>query len=242
MNLPNKLSIFRIVLVPFIMFFYLAPWIPYGIGKALAIVLFIVAALTDLFDGNIARKKGLVTDLGKLLDPIADKMLITCSLFLIVFDQTIAFPWGIIALTVLFTRDCIVNGVRQVAATKGVAVAAEWSGKLKAILAYIYIPWFMFVAILNVFADVAGMDIAITVFSVIGYIVMAAATIVTAWSAIDYPLKNKAVILGDDTKKENEHKQDDLEVIEEQVTKDDETAINEENNGEEAGKEDHDSQ
>ncbi len=205
MNLPNKLSIFRIMLVPFIMFFYLAPFIPYGIGKILAIVLFIVAALTDLFDGNIARKNGLVTDLGKLLDPIADKMLITCSLFLVVFDQTIAFPWGIIALTILFARDCVVNGVRQIAATKGVAVAAEWSGKLKAILAYIYIPWFMFIAVLNVFGDVSGMDTAILVFEIIGYIVMAAATIVTAWSAIDYPLKNKAVIFTDN-KKDNEIK------------------------------------
>ena len=194
MNLPNKLSILRICLVPFIMFFYLAPFIPYG--KIIAIALFIVAAVTDLFDGKIARKNGLVTDLGKLLDPIADKMLITCSLFLIVFDLTIAHPWGIIALTVLFTRDCIVNGVRQIAATKGVAVAAEKSGKIKAILAYIYIPFFMFIAQLNIsIVDFAAYDTVITIFYVIGYILLAAATIVTAWSAIDYPLKNKDLIL-----------------------------------------------
>ena len=200
MNLPNKLSIIRICLVPFIMFFYLAPFIPYG--KFIAIVLFIVAAVTDLFDGKIARKNGLVTDLGKLLDPIADKMLITCSLFLIVFDQTIAFPWGLIALTVLFTRDCIVNGVRQIAATKGVAVAAEKSGKIKAILAYIYIPFFMFIAELKgLIAGVEAYDVVMTVFYVIGYIILAAATIVTAWSAIDYPLKNRDLIM---PKKEQE--------------------------------------
>ena len=200
MNLPNKLSIIRICLVPFVMFFYLAPFIPYG--KIIAIVLFIVAAVTDLFDGKIARKNGLVTDLGKLLDPIADKMLITCSLFLIVFDLTIAHPWGIIALTILFTRDCIVNGVRQIAATKGVAVAAEKSGKIKAILAYIYIPFFMFIAQLKIsLAGLAAYDTVMTVFYVIGYIMLAAATIVTAWSAIDYPLKNKALIL---PKKETE--------------------------------------
>lgn len=200
MNLPNKLSIIRICLVPFVMFFYLAPFIPYG--KIIAIVLFIVAAVTDLFDGKIARKNGLVTDLGKLLDPIADKMLITCSLFLIVFDLTIAHPWGIIALTILFTRDCIVNGVRQIAATKGVAVAAEKSGKIKAILAYIYIPFFMFIAQLKIsLAGLAAYDTVMTVFYVIGYIMLAAATIVTAWSAIDYPLKNKELIL---PKKETE--------------------------------------
>ena len=227
MNLPNKLSIIRICLVPFVMFFYLAPFIPYG--KIIAIVLFIVAAVTDLFDGKIARKNGLVTDLGKLLDPIADKMLITCSLFLIVFDLTIAHPWGIIALTILFTRDCIVNGVRQIAATKGVAVAAEKSGKIKAILAYIYIPFFMFIAQLKIsLAGLAAYDTVMTVFYVIGYIMLAAATIVTAWSAIDYPLKNKELILpkkGTETAKEqiNDTKQTELQDQEIETTDNQET-------------------
>ena len=227
MNLPNKLSIIRICLVPFVMFFYLAPFIPYG--KIIAIVLFIVAAVTDLFDGKIARKNGLVTDLGKLLDPIADKMLITCSLFLIVFDLTIAHPWGIIALTILFTRDCIVNGVRQIAATKGVAVAAEKSGKIKAILAYIYIPFFMFIAQLKIsLAGLAAYDTVMTVFYVIGYIILAAATIVTAWSAIDYPLKNKELILpkkGTETVKEqtNDTKETELQDQEIETTDNQET-------------------
>lgn len=227
MNLPNKLSIIRICLVPFVMFFYLAPFIPYG--KIIAIVLFIVAAVTDLFDGKIARKNGLVTDLGKLLDPIADKMLITCSLFLIVFDLTIAHPWGIIALTILFTRDCIVNGVRQIAATKGVAVAAEKSGKIKAILAYIYIPFFMFIAQLKIsLAGLAAYDTVMTVFYVIGYIMLAAATIVTAWSAIDYPLKNKELILpkkGTETVKEqtNDTKETELQDQEIETTDNQET-------------------
>ncbi len=227
MNLPNKLSIIRICLVPFVMFFYLAPFIPYG--KIIAIVLFIVAAVTDLFDGKIARKNGLVTDLGKLLDPIADKMLITCSLFLIVFDLTIAHPWGIIALTILFTRDCIVNGVRQIAATKGVAVAAEKSGKIKAILAYIYIPFFMFIAQLKIsLAGLAAYDTVMTVFYVIGYIMLAAATIVTAWSAIDYPLKNKELILpkkGTETAKEqtNDTKETELQDQEIETTDNQET-------------------
>lgn len=200
MNLPNKLSFLRIILVPFIMFFYLATFIPYGIGKIVAIMLFIVAALTDLFDGKIARKNGLVTDLGKLLDPIADKMLITCSLFVIVLDGTIAHPWGIIALTILFTRDCIVNGIRQIAATKGVVVAAVWSGKIKAILAYTYIPMFMLLAQLHilqagVWAGSQVFDTIVLIFSILAYIVLTAGTLVTAWSAIDYTLKNKSVIM-----------------------------------------------
>ncbi len=194
MNLPNKLSMMRICLVPLIMFFYLATFIPYG--KFVAVVLFIWAALTDLYDGKIARSRGLVTDLGKLLDPIADKMLITCSLFVIVLDGAIAHPWGIIALTVMFTRDTIINAIRQVAATKGVVVAAVWSGKIKAILAYTYIPMFMFIS-QGVFANTgyAVCDIINTVLTVIAYVVMGAGTLVTAWSAIDYSLKNKFVFM-----------------------------------------------
>ncbi len=194
MNLPNKLSFMRICLVPLIMFFYLATFIPYG--KCIAVVLFIWAALTDLYDGKIARSKGLVTDLGKLLDPIADKMLITCSLFIIVLDGAIAHPWGIIALTVMFTRDTIINAIRQVAATKGVVVAAVWSGKIKAILAYTYIPMFMFIS-QGIFANTGYVicDVINTVLTVIAYIVLGAGTIVTAWSAVDYSLKNKFVFI-----------------------------------------------
>lgn len=236
MNLPNKLSILRIVLVPLIMFFYLATFIPYG--KIVAIVLFIAAALTDMFDGKIARKKGLVTDLGKLLDPIADKMLITLSLLVVVIDGTIAHPWGIIAFSILFTRDCIVNGVRQVAALNGVAVAASWSGKVKAILAYIYIPMFMFLAQLNIlgyemFAGSAIFDTITLVFSILCYVVMGAATLITAYSAVDYVVRNKAVILPNETTKDEE-KEEKIE----QVKADEIVEENEKQEAENAEKED----
>ena len=89
MNLPNKLTLLRIILIPFMMFFYLADFIPYGIGKIVAIVIFILASLTDLLDGKIARKYNLVTDLGKFLDPIADKLL-TATAFLLIL-QTAQF-------------------------------------------------------------------------------------------------------------------------------------------------------
>lgn len=228
MNLPNKLSFLRIILVPLIMFFYLATFIPFG--KVVAIVLFIVAALTDLFDGKIARARGLVTDLGKLLDPIADKMLITCSLFLIVLDGTIAHPWGIIALTILFTRDCIVNGIRQIAATKGVVVAAVWSGKIKAILAYTYLPMFMLLAQFHILQSdmLAGsqvFDTIVLIFSILCYIVLAAGTLVTAWSAIDYTLKNKSVIMPKPEEKqaeENSQEEDKVEAVEEEKSGDNE--------------------
>ena len=101
MNLPNKLTVLRMVLIPFVMFFYLATFIPYGIGKIVALVIFIVAALTDLLDGKIARKHNLVTNLGKFLDPIADKILTASVLFMLMADGTIPAPWGVIVVSIM---------------------------------------------------------------------------------------------------------------------------------------------
>ena len=193
MNLPNKLSFFRICLVPIMMFLYLATFIPYG--KIIAVVIFIIAAITDHYDGKIARQRNLVTDLGKLLDPLADKLLYTCALFLVVADGTILAPWGIIALTILFARDSLVNGIRQVAASKGVVVAAVWSGKLKAILNYIYIPMFMFISqgvLQN--TGLPALDIVNQVLIITAYVMMGIATIVTLYSGVDYLIKNKSIL------------------------------------------------
>lgn len=193
MNLPNKLTFLRIFLVPLLMFFYLATFIPYG--KVIAVVIFIGAAITDHFDGKLARKHGLVTDLGKLLDPLADKMLYTCAFFLIIADGTVASPWGVIALSILFVRDSLVNGIRQIAASKGVVVAADFSGKLKAVLTYIYVPMFMFIS-QGIFVDTGyvACDIINQILVIAAYIVMGVATVVTIWSGVDYCIKNKDVI------------------------------------------------
>lgn len=200
MNLPNKLSFLRICLVPIMMFFYLASFIPYG--KVIAVVLFLIAGLTDLFDGKIARKRGLVTDLGKLLDPIADKMLYTCAFFLIIADGTVAEPWGIIALSILFVRDTLINGVRQVAASKGLVLAAGKSGKLKAFLTDIYIPLFMFIS-QGIFVDtgIYACDVINEILVVCAYVVMGVATLVTIYSGVEYCVKNKLIFA--ETPKEN---------------------------------------
>jgi len=191
MNTPNKLSMLRIILVPIMMFFYLAtfmdPW-----GKFIAVALFIVAALTDLLDGKIARKTNQVTDLGKLLDPIADKLLYNCGLLLVVVDGTIPAPYGIIGLAILLFRDFIINGIRQVAATKGVVVAAVWSGKLKAIFHYIHIPMFMTLAGTSKFLG-AFWVIFNQVLFIVALVVFAVATAITIWSVFDYYIKNKKV-------------------------------------------------
>ena len=194
MNTPNKLSFLRIILVPLIFLFYLLPIDPYG--KFIAVALFILAALTDQLDGHLARKNNQVTDLGKLLDPMADKLLYCGCMFLIVVDGTIAHPWGIIGLFIIFARDTLINGIRQVAATKGVVVAAVLSGKLKAIFAYICIPLFMF------FAGLSTIALAADWFTVLknvvlwsAYVMYAITIFVTIWSAIDYTVKNRSVFV-----------------------------------------------
>ena len=194
MNLPNKLSILRIILVPVLMFFYLASFIPYG--KILAILVFIAAAITDLYDGKIARKTGQVTDLGKLLDPVADKLLYTCSLLLIVADGTIAAPFGIIFFTIIFLRDSIVNGLRQIAAAKGVVIAAGMSGKIKSVIIFVAIPLFMFIS-QGIFSNTgsAVCDIINQILIVVAYTVMVAGVLVTLWSGVDYMLRNKNVFM-----------------------------------------------
>ena len=192
MNLPNKLSIIRIVLVPIMMFFYLADFIPYGIGKYLAAIIFLIAAFTDRLDGKIARERNQVTDLGKLLDPIADKMLLTCGLLLIVVDHTIMAPLGIIGLAILIARDTLVNALRQIGTTKGIVFAAPLSGKLKAIFHYIYIPIFMVLAGFTA-VGVTGLiwTTLFKIFEVRAYFVFGVATAITIWSAIDYSIRNK---------------------------------------------------
>lgn len=193
MNLPNKLSILRIILVPIMMFFYLAtfldPW-----GKIVAGVIFIIAAITDRLDGQIARKTGQITDLGKLLDPIADRLLYNCGLLLVVADGTIPVPYGIIGLAILLFRDFIIDGIRQVAASRGIVVAAAWSGKIKAILHYTHIPMFIFLAGTKFFSG-EFWAIFNQVLFIIALVVFVAATIVTIWSIIDYYVRNKEVFV-----------------------------------------------
>ena len=148
MNLPNKLTVMRICLIPFVMFFYLANFIPYGIGKIVALAIFIVAALTDLLDGKIARKHNLVTNLGKFLDPIADKILTSTVLFMLIADGTIPAPWGVIVVSIIIAREFMVSGLRLVTAGEGVVVAAGIWGKLKTAFTMVAIVVILIFAVL----------------------------------------------------------------------------------------------
>lgn len=193
MNLPNKLTVARIVMIPFMMFFYLADFIPYGIGKLVALAIFILASFTDMLDGQIARKRNLVTNLGKFLDPIADKILTSAVIFLIIADGTIPAPWGVIVVTIIIAREFIVATLRMQAASKGVVVAADMWGKVKTVVQMVALPICMLLAYVNRLA-VIGWNIpnALTLtMQILAYISIGLATILTVISGINYVVKNK---------------------------------------------------
>lgn len=126
MNLPNKLTLSRIILVPF---FVAALLINFPFHTAIATVIFIVATLTDMFDGKIARSRGLITDFGKFADPLADKILVLSAL--LCFVQT---GWcDCIAVIIVLFREFAVTSIRLIAASKGKVVAANIFGKIKTV-------------------------------------------------------------------------------------------------------------
>ena len=121
MNLPNKLTVLRMILVPVFMAVLLL-W-----NKWVALAIFIIASLTDLADGKIARAKGLVTDFGKFMDPLADKLLVISAM--VIFEEQGTMPAWV--CMVVIARELAVSGLRMVAASNGVVMAAGWSGKIK---------------------------------------------------------------------------------------------------------------
>ncbi|MDR3051172.1 MAG: CDP-diacylglycerol--glycerol-3-phosphate 3-phosphatidyltransferase [Oscillospiraceae bacterium] len=139
MNLPNKLTLLRVALVPLYLLLL-------GLGatwcRVLALLVFVVAALTDLFDGRIARAAGLVTNFGKFMDPIADKLLVIPALVLMV-QMAIVPAWMCI---IFVAREFIISGLRLIAASRGTVIAAGVWGKLKTVaqlvaVALLTVPW-----------------------------------------------------------------------------------------------------
>ena len=151
MNTPNKITLSRLLLIPLIVFFYLATFIPYA--RLVAAILFVIAALTDFVDGRIARKTNQVTDLGKFFDAIADKVLTMTGFILIIavpITGTAPVVWpswlGVVCVVVMLAREFIISALRQLAASKGKVLAADMSGKIKATLQFVAIVLYMFYA------------------------------------------------------------------------------------------------
>lgn len=201
MNLPNKLSLMRIILVPFILLFMLPIHIgsfePSGwnvficeYGMIIAAVLFVIASVTDLFDGKIARKYNLITNLGKFLDPLADKMLVICILIALVDLGRISSIW----VCIIIVREFAVSGIRMLASAKGVVIAAKMIGKIKTVTQMVAISYLMFETLLIKIIDAASScdlaDITEGV-QVVGNVLLIISVIMTIISGVDYLLKNK---------------------------------------------------
>ena len=174
MNLPNKLTRFRVILIPFFLVFLLVPGIPAGNWIALGI--FIVASLTDLLDGKIARKYNLVTNFGKFMDPLADKLLV-CSAMICMIPLGKLQAWFVI---VIIAREFIISGFRLVAADNDIVIAASYWGKFKTVSQ-------MFMLILLI-ADLGG------AFNMVAQVLIWVSLVLTIVSLIDYIAKNVQVL------------------------------------------------
>ena len=192
MNLPNKLSLSRIILIPFFIFFYLAEFIPFG--KILAIVIFVIASITDMLDGKIARKYNLVTNLGKLLDPIADKLLVVSGLLLVVVDYTIPHPAGVIIAIIIIGRELLISAFRQIAASKNFVMAADVYGKLKTITQVIALPLLFLLSYLTYNVNID--ETFLLVVKIFAFVMIGIATLLTILSGANYIIRNREVLKG----------------------------------------------
>lgn len=191
MNLPNKLSLIRICMIPvFVVVFYLDA-IPYN--EAIAAAIFAVAALTDFLDGYLARKNGLVTNLGKFLDPIADKVLVSTAFILMLTQYEIFglfgygfYVAGAVCVCLILARELIISAFRQIAAANGVVLAADMLGKIK--------TNFQDYCVVILIASAAFTGTAQTVLSVIGLSLFAIAVLFTVLSGVSYITKNPDVL------------------------------------------------
>ena len=204
MNLPNKISLSRIMLIPvFVAVFFLDGILPFAYG--IAAIIFAVAACTDFIDGKIARSRGLVTNLGKFLDPIADKVLVSTAMILILtMNNSLFMPLGnmakgiyiatAICICIIMARELIISAFRQIAAANGVIMAAEKLGKYKTACQDVAI--FMLILAGGI-ADITPIEYAVPwgiYVTWFGLALFAVATILTIWSGISYVLKNKQVL------------------------------------------------
>ena len=173
-------------MIPFIMLFYLVPMFPYC--KVVALALFLLASFTDMLDGKIARKYNLITNFGKFLDPIADKLLTSTVLFMIVADGTVNMYFGVITLTIVIGREFMVAALRQLAATKGVVIAADKLGKYKTVSQMVALTGFLLYSLLMTEIGVCTFN---TVLMWVCNVFLGVSVLLTIISGINYMTKNK---------------------------------------------------
>lgn len=182
MNLPNKLTILRTILVPVFIICYVIPFVP--CNEYIAAGIFIFASLTDFFDGYLARKHNLITNFGKFMDPLADKMLVNSALIcMLVIPGNPVKLWVVI---IIIMRDFIINGFRLVASDNNVVIAADYWGKVKTTVQMIMII-------------VVILDFDNVFFNILEQILIYASVILTVLSLIDCLYKNRHVLSDDNT-------------------------------------------
>ena len=194
MNLPNKISIVRICMIPvFVALFF----VDFPFSHAVSAAVFALAALTDALDGHIARSRNLVTNLGKFLDPIADKVLVATAMILLLTMKNSLFEafgnaseWAYIAtavaICVILARELIISAFRQIAAARGLVLAAEKLGKYK--------TTFQDACVVVLLVSVSLSGMAQKVCNIAGLVLFAVAVVLTVVSGVSYVVKNKSVL------------------------------------------------
>ncbi|MSR94828.1 CDP-diacylglycerol--glycerol-3-phosphate 3-phosphatidyltransferase [Clostridiaceae bacterium 68-1-5] len=175
MNLPNKLTVLRVLMVPFFVFFMLSDVAGEG-SKWIALLLFCGASFTDFLDGKIARSRNLITNFGKFMDPLADKLLV-CSAMICLIPSGKLSAWFVI---IIIAREFIISGFRLVASDQGVVIAASYWGKFKTVA--------QMVMVIVLIADLGGP------FHIIGNVLIWVSLILTIVSLVDYVAKNIQVL------------------------------------------------
>ena len=175
MNLPNKLTMARVIMIPFFVFFLLWQNGENYTFRMIALALFIIASLTDLLDGKIARKYNLVTNFGKFMDPLADKLLV-CSALICLIELNALPAWMVI---IIISREFIISGFRLIASDNGVVIAASYWGKFK--------TTFQMVSVVLLILDIPALAFVTTICVWI-------ALVLTIVSLVDYIYKNHKIL------------------------------------------------
>ena len=186
MNTPNKLSLLRVALIPvLVLCMYLPGWPMILISAAV----FGAAAYTDYLDGHIARRDGIVTDFGKFIDPVADKLLNLSAMIMLTLEGLLPH-WAVI---VILARELAVDGLRLVVMEQGKVIAAAKLGKIKTVSQIVLVLYLMIAGRLApvVFPSVT---VLLTIVEVIGWVITGWVVAITAWSGVDYFMKNFDVI------------------------------------------------
>ena len=173
MNLPNKLTMFRVILIPVFIVVLMTGLIADPLNRYIGTLIFCVASFTDYLDGHIARKYNLVTNFGKFMDPLADKLLVSSALICMI-EMGMLPAWIVI---IIISREFIITGFRLIAAEGGLVIAASWWGKIKAV------PQMILLILLLL--DAQGITARILIFL---------ATLFTVISGVDYIVKNISIL------------------------------------------------